>query len=261
MTISKLRFSWLEYYSKNNFFLKIYKFLWGTLFMHSRAVANYLFKNVFFEKEDLILDIGSGDGNFSNWIAYFSGCKVKGIDKLLQRVELSKKTAKRYNLNNDFLCFDIEKEKIDFKKNFFDKILIIDTLEHFRNPKRIIKMTAKWLKKGGVLFISTPTTPQHRIFLHSHENKFNYGIDKHHSEGFRKEMLINWLRKAGFRDEIKSQYVFYKIYQLGWESSEVIKKCKILYKIIIPFFDFFIFLDKILPIGKNGNGIIIIAKK
>jgi hypothetical protein len=71
MKIPKFRFSWLGYFLKQNIFLKVYKYCFGTLFLHSRVVAHFLFQNLSFDKMDLVLDIGSGDGNFANWIFYF----------------------------------------------------------------------------------------------------------------------------------------------------------------------------------------------
>ena len=152
MKVPTFRFSWLEYYLKKNTLLRLWQFCFGTLFLHSRQIGFYLFSRLSFERTDFILDIGSGDGNFDNWISYHVGCKVIGIDRLLPRIQKSREVAKRYKLPNEFICLDIETEKIDFPKEKFDKILIIDTLEHLRNPQKILYSSKKWLKKGGYLF-------------------------------------------------------------------------------------------------------------
>jgi SAM-dependent methyltransferase len=262
MKIPIFRFSWLEYYSKQNIFLKILKYCYGTLFLHSRVVARFLFRNLEFEKNEIVLDIGCGDGNFANWISFHVGCKVIGIDRLPQRIRLAKITAQRYKLPNEFLCLDIEKEEINFKKEYFDKILMIDVLEHFRNPRKIIQKAAIWLKRGGVLFISTPSKDQNRIFFHSYKNTFDYGEDQHFFEGFDISALINWLKESGFTGEIKANYIFYGLYQFVWELSELIRKRgKILYSILLPLFELLTFLDHIFPFNKKGNGIIILAQK
>lgn len=262
MKIPTFRFSWLEYYSKQNIFLKLFQFCFGTLFLHSRVVANFLFKDLPFEKNDLVLDVGSGDGIFANWISFHSGCKVIGIDRLPSRIQLSKITAQKYNLCNEFLHLDIENEEISFKREYFDKILMIDVLEHFKNPERVIQLVSKLLKKGGYLFISTPRKNQHRIFLHSHRDTFSYGKDQHFFEGFDIPTLVDWLKKSGFTGKIKAKYIFYKLYQFGWELSEIIKKHnKIIYVVFLPFFEILAFLDRFFHFGKWGNGIILIAQK
>jgi 2-polyprenyl-3-methyl-5-hydroxy-6-metoxy-1,4-benzoquinol methylase len=263
MKIPIFRFSWLEYYSKQNIFLKILKYCYGTLFLHSRVVARFLFRSLEFEKNEIVLDIGCGDGNFANWISFHVGCKVIGIDRLPQRIQLAKITAQRYKLPNEFLCLDIEKEEINFKKEYFDKILMIDVLEHFKNPRKIIQRVSVWLKGGGILFISTPAKNQNRIFLHGYKNTFDYGEDQHFFEGFDIRTLINWLKENGFTGEIRATYIFYEVYQFTWELSELIRKrSKIFYSILLPLFELLTFLDRPLPFSKGrGNGIIIIAKK
>lgn len=260
--IPTFRFSWLEYYLKKNILLKIWQFCLGTLFLHSRQIAFYLFSHLSFEKTDLILDIGSGDGNFDNWISYHAGRKVVGIDRVLSRIQKSRDVAKKYKLPNEFICLDVEKEKIDFPEKKFDKILIIDTLEHLENPQRILYLSRKWLKKGKSLFISTPALSQNRVFLHSYQDFFSYGKDYHYFEGFEIKTLQKWLREAGFTGKIETRYIFYKIYQLTWEISELIRKrSKTFYSLLIPVFLLFAFADRIFPLGKRGNGIILIAQK
>jgi len=261
MKVPTFRFSWLEYYLKRNIILKTCQLLFGTLFLHSRVIARFLFRDMSFESKDLVLDLGSGDGNFANWISYHSGCKVVGVDRLSKRIRISIKTALRYNLPNKFLCSDIEKKTINFKKESFDKILIIDSLEHFKNPQNVIRFVGTWLKRDGQLFISTPAKNQHRIFLHSYRNTFSYGKDRHFFEGFDAPQLINWLRKAGFKGKIKAKYIFYNLHQFSWEISEIIRKYKILYTLLLPLFEILTFFDRILQMGKRGNGIILIARK
>jgi len=262
MKIPEFRFSWLEYYSKQNIFLKIFQYCFGTLFLHSRVVAHSLFSSLAFEKNDFVLDIGSGDGNFANWISFHAGCKVIGIERLFHRVLLSKTTAQKYKLPNEFLCLDIEKEEIKFEKEYFNKILMIDVLEHFENPQQVIQRVSNWLRKGGFLFINTPARNQKRIFFHSYQNTFSYGEDQHFFEGFDIPTIVNWLRKCGFMGKIKAEYIFYGLYQFGWELSEIIRnRNKIIYSIFLPLFEILVFLDRFLHFGKRGNGIIILAQK
>jgi len=147
-----------------------------------------------------------------------------------------------------------EKEEINFKKEHFDKILMIDVLEHLENPQRVIQCASNWLKKDGYLFISTPRKNQHRIFFHSYRDTFSYGNDKHFFEGFDIPTLINWLKKSGFTGEIKAEYVFYKLYQFGWELSETIKQHnKIIYVIFLPLFEILAFLDRFFHFGKQDK--------
>ncbi len=69
MKIPSKRFSWLEYFLKENSILRLVHFLFGTLFLHTRAIGINLFERLDFDKSDLVLDIGCGDGNYANWIS------------------------------------------------------------------------------------------------------------------------------------------------------------------------------------------------
>lgn len=63
-------------------------------------------------------------------------------------------------------CFDIKKSKIahivgdadylPFRKNSFDKIIMVNSLYYFKNPFKVIENAAGLLKKGGRLVIITP---------------------------------------------------------------------------------------------------------
>lgn len=259
MKVPILRFGWLEYYSKKRKAIKILKFCFGALFLHSRAIAYYLFNSLSFDNKNTILDIGSGDGNFANWISYHSGAEVVGVERLSHRVKISKKTAEKHGTNTRFICKDIEKEKVNFDCKF-DKIIILDCLEHLRNPQSMIEKSFSWLKKGGVLFISTPYFKQNRFFLDSYQEEFAYGEDQHHYDGFSKKQLNNWLKEAGFKKN-EVRYTFYKIYQFTWEISEKMRRSKLLYSLFIPFFHLMFVLDRKFKPGNKGNGLICIAKK
>lgn len=262
MKVSSFRFGWIGYILKRNLLFAFWQFLFGVLFLHSRQIAFYLFRNISFSKEDLVLDIGSGDGTFANWIAYKTNCKVVGIDRILNRIEKAKKIANFYRLSAKFVCLDLEKRKINFNGKKFDKILIIDSLEHFRNPKKIISFAENNLKKGGFLFISTPALDQNRFFLSSYQDFFSYGNDKHYHEGFRPEIICQWLDEFKFSKRVHVEQIFFSIYQFFWESSELIRKNnKKLYYLVLPLFSFFSSFDRFICSGKKGNGIIVIAQK
>lgn len=55
--------------------------------------------------------------------------------------------------------FDIEKEIFPYRSNSFDLVLIRETIEHLReDPMFMIKESNRVLKKGGMLFVTTPNT-------------------------------------------------------------------------------------------------------
>ena len=61
--------------------------------------------------------------------------------------------------NKNIKYFYYDDNKIQFKKNYFDRIIISHTLEHIPFPEKFLKSVLKTLKKGGVVSISLPTDP------------------------------------------------------------------------------------------------------
>lgn len=260
MKITTFRYNWQGYFLKSNYLLRIQHYLFGTLFVHSREIGHYIFSNLIFEKNETILDIGCGDGIMANWICYHTGCKVIGVDKLKERLKKAGKVARRYKLANEFICCDIEKRPLSFPQKRFDKVLLVDVLEHAKNPQLVIRSALRFLKRDGVVVISTPTSNQQRILLKRYKDFFNYGSDNHYFEGFDKKKLVYWLKANGVRN-IRVLEIYYGFYQLGWELSELIRKInKDIYSFLVPFFSIFAFIDREVHIGRN-NGLIIIAKK
>ena len=73
--------------------------------------------------------------------------------------------------NKNIKYFYYDDNKIQFKKNYFDRIIISHTLEHIPFPEKFLKSVLKTLKKGGVVSISLPTDPGFLWRLGSFYNK------------------------------------------------------------------------------------------
>ncbi|MEK7175662.1 MAG: methyltransferase domain-containing protein [Patescibacteria group bacterium] len=256
--ISSFRFGWIDYFQKKNILIRITQFLFGILFLHSRQIAYCLFRMVSFKKNDKILDLGCGDGCFSNWISYNGGIQVTGIDLLDNRISNARATSMRYNMSCKYNNLDIE--SVVFAPNSFSKILIIDVLEHIKNPKDILRRCYNWISSRGIIFISVPKKKQKRWLKIKNSDFFSYGDDEHKHDGFEEKEILNWLNEIGFTI-IKSKEIFYSIYQIIWELLEPIRiKYPNLYRFLVPFVYPLIILDRVIPIGP-GNGLIVVAQK
>lgn len=256
--ISSFRFGWIDYFKKENPLIKIIQFLFGILFLHSRQIAYYLFRLVPFSKEDKVLDLGCGDGSFSNWISFKTGARVLGIDRLEQRINDANKTSVRYKLQSKFIATELE--SIVFDNSSFSKVLLVDLIEHLKEPERLIKKVFDWLLPGGIIFISTPIDKQKRWFLKGDNDFFGYGEDKHEVRGFNPQILSNLLYKSGFT-RVQVKIIFYSIYQIIWEIVEPVRKRRTnLYRFFAPILFLFLILDRVFKIGQ-GNGLLIVARK
>lgn len=94
-----------------------------------------------------ILEIGAGSE------PHFEYLKDKECEYTILEKNKNKKRLKK-------IKYKIYKgDKIPFKNNSFDRIIISHTLEHIPNPEKFISEMMNKLKKGAVLSISLPTDP------------------------------------------------------------------------------------------------------
>ncbi len=98
-----------------------------------------------------ILDLGCGGGLVCESLSRL-GAKVTGIDFVENNIEVAKIHSIKKNLNINYIHADIE--KLDLKKKF-DLIIIFEVLEHLNNWKNFLIGIKKYLKKNGLIIIST----------------------------------------------------------------------------------------------------------
>ena len=91
----------------------------------------------------------------------FAGSKDKILD-----IGSGKKPHYHKFMKGKIVCFDMNNHKkthivghadfLPFKKNSFDKMIMVNSLYYFDNPFEVIKTVSKILKKKGTLVILTP---------------------------------------------------------------------------------------------------------
>lgn len=100
-------------------------------------------KNI--SKKDLVLDVGAGNGDFTFFIAQKAKSVVAtDIQNVFELERMPKNTS-----------FILAKDD-NYPENKFDKVFLIDVIEHVKNDRKLIEQCFKALKKGGELFIETP---------------------------------------------------------------------------------------------------------
>lgn len=103
-------------------------------------------------KDASYLDIGCSNGTVTAHLANVIGTqRIYGID--VANIAQAKKKgiqAQEHDLNSD--------QKMPFKKNQFDIITCLDTLEHIYNTDHLIQEIERVLKPGGTAVISVPRT-------------------------------------------------------------------------------------------------------
>lgn len=103
----------------------------------------------FFRKDELVLDVGCGDGTVGSFLQKSLGVKVFGIDISQEAVE----KAKERDLDARVCSSE---EKFPFEDQSFDVVFWGDNAEHLFNPGICLKEIKRVLKKSGRLVLSCP---------------------------------------------------------------------------------------------------------
>lgn len=154
-----------------------------------RISARIILKKISkYKRAGKILDIGCATG-FLLDEAKKQGWQPYGV-------ELSKWAAdfarEKYNLSvSEGLLKDAK-----FPYNFFDVIVMMDSIEHLPDPKKTLEEIRRILKPNGILCISTPNIES---FLTKILQAKWWGIKQSHLYYFSKKTLTNMLDAAGFK--------------------------------------------------------------
>ena len=111
---------------------------------------NYLLERVLEimrkRKRGRVLDLGCGDGSYAKRL------KDLGFDVIAGDIDV---TRLKYKNEIEFKHCDITKE-IPFPTNYFDYVLLMEVIEHLRNPYVVMPEINRIIKTDGFLIISTP---------------------------------------------------------------------------------------------------------
>jgi phosphatidylethanolamine/phosphatidyl-N-methylethanolamine N-methyltransferase len=157
-----------------------------------------------------ILEIGAGSQPHYNYL------KDKRCEYTILEKNINKKLSKKFKYKTT------KGNKIPFKNNSFDRIIISHTLEHIPEPEKFIKEMMSKLKKGAILSISLPTDPGllwrigrlfNKVFTLKKEFKFSsleydyMNAIEHINSIFN---LINIIRH-NYKDKVIEQFLPFRI--------------------------------------------------
>ncbi len=142
----------------NNYYRQSFRYTAGeTNEKNIRKRAKIILKHLFNLKPDAktLLDVGSGLGYF------LDEAKQQELDTI--GIEPSKflYVQSINRLDVKVIQSDFEKYYMNYKKQNYDFIAIIHTIEHVFNPKEMINKALKLLNPGGILYIETPNLNSH----------------------------------------------------------------------------------------------------
>jgi 2-polyprenyl-3-methyl-5-hydroxy-6-metoxy-1,4-benzoquinol methylase len=147
-----------------------------------------------------ICDAGGGEGALAYHLAHrFPSWRVVVADN-------SPETLARGRRIKDKLQLDgLELRHVDLlemeERDNYDVVICSDVLEHIRDDQRVVDNLARALRPGGVLVVTSPSTPQppHLSLVKWRENRIGFTPEEygHVRQGYDRETLDGLFRRAG----------------------------------------------------------------
>ncbi len=127
-----------------------YKGLIGMLMKYDHRMLE---RNLPQKKYTNVLEIGPGFHSHIQYIKHdYDNYYI--LEKEKDKLSFHKKIK-----NKKIKLTTYKKNKMPFKNNFFDRIIMCHVLEHIYNPEKFILDAMSKLKKGGVFSVALPTDP------------------------------------------------------------------------------------------------------
>lgn len=152
-----------------------------------------------------ILDVGCADGVFTkNILDKAKPNKIEGIDVLDSSIKWAKK-----HWNNKKMRFSVmNAENLNFPRDSFDAVYILEVLEHVKNPFMVLKKVRVLLKKNGYGIFLVPTDSVLFRSIWFIWTKFRGKIWKEtHIQSYKKNSLSRMCKKAGFKIEKDKKFI------------------------------------------------------
>lgn len=148
-------------------------------------------KKIKFKRISNILDIGSNRGTFINYIKKINpNIKIDGFETKKKLINNKIKGVKVFNLKF---------EEAKLKKNFYDFVYCVHTLEHLESITNSLKKLRISLKSDGLILFAVPN-----INFFSKFNFVELFIDTHFFH-FTNKTILNFFYSCGFKAIYKSK--------------------------------------------------------
>lgn len=166
-----------------------------------------------------VLDIGCGEGFFAAEIAQ-SGNRITGID---DRVAPANEVFERYFSADLDEGISTVVEKLDGQR--FDRVLLLDVLEHLKSPETILQQVHGALKREGSVIVSLPNVANIWVRMMLLFGQFNYQqrglLDKTHLRFFTRKSARRLLEENGYTIGQEHETVIPIELVLGWSEKNV----------------------------------------
>ncbi|MFM7051977.1 MAG: class I SAM-dependent methyltransferase [Planctomycetota bacterium] len=133
-----------------------------------------------------VLDVGAGDALFAGLLAR-QGVRVDAVDPEPRAVATAREALAREGLEALVSCSEGVAEHLPFPEHAFRGAMLLDVIEHLRNPQGALRELRRTLCRGATLLVATPAW------------RFGQRADPvYHLDEYREEELARAVRCAGF---------------------------------------------------------------
>lgn len=204
--------------------VKLNKLLQNTADLSLKRKARRILLELAPKKNEKILDVGCGDGYYvllASQLEEIFGVGLEYEPKNLTAAERNFKNLKikyqrltrwKNNLKEGIYLILGDVNKMSFKSNYFDKVIMSEVAEHLHNDLTGLKEVYRCTKKGGILLLTVPNQnypflwdPINWVlerFLNIHiKDGFWSGIWNQHIRLYTKEQISKVIQKSGFKIE------------------------------------------------------------
>ena len=145
-----------------------------------------------------VLDVGCSTGYLGAWLAQTRECVVDGVE-----IDPRDRTIAAKRLHT---VYDVNLENPDSHKqipNRYDVILLMDVLEHVRNPDLMLAQIKQLLKPEGVLIVNVPNVANWQLRFSLLRGRWDYQdtglLDRTHVYFYTISTLQERLERNGWR--------------------------------------------------------------
>ena len=117
------------------------------------------FNKLNLKSDDLVLDMGCGEGRHTIGLFVEKDLNSVGFDLSLKDVKIAKDRLKDFNIseNKSFCYFGVgDINNLCFKDSSYDVVICSEVLEHVDDPEKALDQIIRVLKPGGILAVSVP---------------------------------------------------------------------------------------------------------
>lgn len=145
-----------------------------------------------------VLDLGCSTGYLGAWLIQTRGCIVDGVD--IFDGDLAQARTRLHAVYKGDLERDDWSNQL---QDSYDVVLMMDVLEHVRNPNSLLTAARTLLKPDGILIVNVPNVANWRLRFELLRGRWNYQdsglMDRTHVYFYTIDSLRTLLSSNGYR--------------------------------------------------------------